>query len=51
MTPEKVTMARQLYDSRHYTVEAIAHSLGVSKASIYRSLGRPPGGATVTGRS
>jgi DNA invertase Pin-like site-specific DNA recombinase len=39
MTPEKVTMARQLYESRRYTVEAIAQSLGVSRASIYRHLG------------
>ena len=31
-------MAHQLYDSRH-TVEAIAESLGVSRASIYRHLG------------
>jgi len=39
MTAEKITMARQLYDSRLYTVEAIAQSLNVSRASIYRHLG------------
>jgi len=38
MTPDKVRLARQLYDSREHTVEAIANTLGVSRASIYRHL-------------
>jgi len=38
MTPDKVRLARQLYDSREHTVEAIAKTLGVSRASIYRNL-------------
>lgn len=38
MTPDKVRLARQLYDSREHTVEAIAKTLGVSRASIYRHL-------------
>lgn len=41
MTPEKVRLARQLYDSREHTVEAIAKTLGVSRASIYRHLDPP----------
>lgn len=46
MTPEKVRLARQLYDSREHTVEAIAQTLGVSRASIYRHLepGTPAAG-------
>lgn len=39
MTPEKIAVARQLYDSRTYTVAAIAQSLGVSRASVYRHVG------------
>jgi len=38
MTPDKVRLARQLYDSREHTVETIAKTLGVSRASIYRHL-------------
>jgi len=47
MPPDKVTTARQMYDSKEFTVEAIARVLGVSRASIYRHLGAPraePGG-------
>ncbi len=49
MTPEKAAVARQLYESRQHTVAAIAETLGVSRASIYRHVlagpreaGRPP---------
>ena len=38
MTPDKVRLARQLYASREHTVAAIASTLGVSRASIYRHL-------------
>ena len=38
MTTDKVRLARQMYDSREHTVEAIAKTLGVSRASIYRHL-------------
>jgi DNA invertase Pin-like site-specific DNA recombinase len=38
MSPDKVATARQMYDSKQYTVEAIARVLGVSRASIYRHL-------------
>jgi DNA invertase Pin-like site-specific DNA recombinase len=38
MTPEKIQVARQLYDSKEHTVEAIAHTLGVSRKTIYRHL-------------
>lgn len=41
MLPDKVAAARQMYDSKDYTVEAIAKVLGVSRASIYRHLARP----------
>ena len=39
MTPDKVRLARQLYASKEHTVAAIASTLGVSRASIYRHLG------------
>ena len=38
MTPDKVRLARQIYASRDHTVAAIAQTLGVSRASIYRHL-------------
>jgi DNA invertase Pin-like site-specific DNA recombinase len=43
MTPAKLAVARQLYASGEQTVVAIAATLGVSRASIYRHLG--PAGA------
>ncbi len=33
MTPDKVRVAREMYESRRYTVAAIAKALGVSRAS------------------
>lgn len=44
MTAEKVKLARRMYDSREHTIAAIATTLGVSRASIYRSLGTSPNG-------
>ena len=38
MTVAKTMIARQMYDSREHTVAAIAATMGVSRASIYRSL-------------
>ena len=38
MTPDKVKVARQMYDSKEHTVEAIAKTLGVSRKTIYRHL-------------
>jgi DNA invertase Pin-like site-specific DNA recombinase len=38
LTPQKLAVARQLYDSRQHTVAAIAQTLGVSRASLYRHL-------------
>jgi len=38
MTPEKITVARQMYATREHTVEAIAKTLGVSRKTIYRHL-------------
>jgi DNA invertase Pin-like site-specific DNA recombinase len=38
MTPDKVKVAREMYASRQYAVEAIAKTLGVSRKTIYRSL-------------
>jgi DNA invertase Pin-like site-specific DNA recombinase len=49
MTAEKSRVARQMYESRLYTVQAIATTLGVSRASIYRSLAAPKPASTVTG--
>ncbi len=39
MTPEKLAVARQMYQSRQHTVATIAKTLEVSRASIYRHLG------------
>ncbi len=41
MTPERVKLARQLYDAREQSVESIAKTLGVSRRTLYRHLGRP----------
>ena len=38
MSPDKVAAARRMYESREFTIEAIAQVLGVSRASIYRHL-------------
>ena len=38
MTPDKVRVVQEMYASRQYTVAAIAKTLGVSRASIYRHL-------------
>jgi DNA invertase Pin-like site-specific DNA recombinase len=40
MTAHKLQAAQQMYRSGQYTVAAIAHTLGVSRASIYRHLTR-----------
>jgi DNA invertase Pin-like site-specific DNA recombinase len=39
MTPDKVAVARRMYDSGEHTVAAIAEVVGVSRASVYRHLG------------
>ena len=39
MTEPKIKLAREMYASRQYTVAAIASTLGVSRASVYRHLG------------
>lgn len=38
MSPDKVATARRMYESKEFTIEAIAQVLGVSRASIYRHL-------------
>lgn len=38
MTPAKLTIARQMYDAQEHTVEDIAKTLGVSRATIHRHL-------------
>ena len=40
LTGQKLAVARELYGSGQYSVAAIAKTLGVSRASIYRHLGR-----------
>ncbi|MEV4511374.1 recombinase family protein [Dactylosporangium sp. NPDC049525] len=44
MTPDKLAVARQMYESKQHTVEAIAKVVGVSRATLYRHL--EPGAAT-----
>ena len=38
MTPEKVKMAREMYDAHEYSVETIAKTIGVSRMTVYRHL-------------
>ena len=38
MTAEKVRVAREMYESKDYTVEAIARTIGVSRKTVYRHL-------------
>lgn len=38
MTDDKLTIARQMYESKIHTMEAIAKVVGVSRASLYRHL-------------
>lgn len=51
MTPAKVAVARQMYDSREHTVQAIADTIGVSRASIYRYLRKKQPGERLPSRS
>ncbi|MGO4598514.1 recombinase family protein [Terrabacter sp. 2RAF25] len=39
-TPEKLKVARGMYDSREHDVATIARVVGVSRASVYRALGQ-----------
>ncbi|MGH2869190.1 MAG: recombinase family protein [Solirubrobacteraceae bacterium] len=38
ITPEKTKIARDMYESRLYTVVQIANTIGVSRATVYRAL-------------
>jgi DNA invertase Pin-like site-specific DNA recombinase len=38
MTPEKLEVARQMYESRRHSLGAIAETVGVSRATVYRHL-------------
>jgi DNA invertase Pin-like site-specific DNA recombinase len=38
MTPEKVLVAKQMHSSHEHTLAAIAKTLGVSRATVYRTL-------------
>lgn len=38
MTAEKLAVARSMYDSREHSLAAIAKTIGVSRATLYRSL-------------
>jgi DNA invertase Pin-like site-specific DNA recombinase len=38
MTPEKIKVARDLYQARDLTVEEIAKTIGVSRKTVYRHL-------------
>jgi DNA-binding XRE family transcriptional regulator len=42
MTPEKIKVARNLYQARDLTVEEIAKTIGVSRKTVYRHLIDPP---------
>lgn len=38
MTPKKLAVAREMYDSKKHTMEEIAQTVGVSRATLYRHL-------------
>lgn len=38
MTPEKLAVARHMYDSRQHTLDAIATTIDVSRSTLYRHL-------------
>ena len=38
MTPEKIGVARSMYESKEHTLQAIADTVGVSRATLYRTL-------------
>lgn len=38
MTPEKMKLAREMYDTHEYSVETIAQTIGVSRMTVYRHL-------------
>ena len=40
LNPRQLALARQMYDSREHTVQAIAETLGVTRSTIYRSVAR-----------
>lgn len=42
LTPQKVAVARRLYDERQHTVAEIARIVGVSRATVYRHLSPVP---------
>ena len=42
MTPTKIALARQMYDSQQHSLAEIARAMGVSRASIYRHLSPNP---------
>jgi DNA invertase Pin-like site-specific DNA recombinase len=46
MTPEKIKVARNLYQARELTVEEIAKTIGVSRKTVYRHLIGSPNGAS-----
>ena len=38
LTPEKVKIAREMYESREHTIYAIARTIGVGRSTGYRAL-------------
>ena len=38
MTPDKIKVARDMYESKQFTVDAIAKTIGVSRKTVYRHL-------------
>lgn len=46
LTADQVAEANRMYERQDMTVSRIGEVLGVSRATIYRALNRPPGGST-----
>jgi hypothetical protein len=48
MTPGKLRVARQMFDTGEHTMTEIAQTIGVGRATLFRHLD-PRGGAAVAG--
>jgi DNA invertase Pin-like site-specific DNA recombinase len=46
MTPDKLAVARQLYDGKEHTLEAIAATIEVSRSTLHRHLAAASDGST-----
>ena len=43
LTETKLAAAREMYDSKRYTLQQIADTVGCSRTTLYRALGQTSG--------